>query len=722
MTDDAVRELARAASPLIGDRWALVALGGWGAGALLPGSDLDILVLSNAPAKRLKPFVEAVLYPLWDAGLTVGHQVRTSRQQLLSMREDLATCTAALTARPLAGDTRWAAAEIAKWQAAASKRASRNLEALDSRPRPGSPYLLEPDLKSGAGGRRDYDELVWRATLLGGGPGCSSLVERELLSASEYETVATAASVVAAARWELQRNGDGDLMSLEAASELSSVDPEAVQEALAETALALHLVRSRQNGLEAEGLLAKPLSGEAVFDLLDRGESALLELEFAAQAGRIEPLVPGMRRLMTTRRPGLGHRYTVGAHSLRTAATLGELGDEQALGASRRVVSDMRPVQVAALVHDAGKSISGPGHAERGAPLAHDSALRFGLEEGADAVGHLVKHHLLLVETALHADLDDEDTLLHCAGELGSRELLAPLHLLTAADTRATGPTAWTPWLATLVGSLVMRLDLALDESVDGAGTAARGEAVRAAALAALPADRAAERSHISRAGLRYLSSREPEQVVTDAKLLVRLYEAPPATGATLGVSAGPTDGTHAVTVAALDRPNLLASLAGVLALSGLDILSVDAQKVSNAASLYVFVVTSATGRAVSPETFSAVERHMRSVLHDRLELAVRLAERRRHYRAPACSGLAEVDVRPLGWATELRVTAPDRPGLLHDIARAVTEAGAHIRWARAQTVDGVARDTFHIVDAHMAPIDHPGVMGHVAMNIRCAI
>ncbi len=108
MTDEAVRELSRAASSRLTGRWAILALGGWGAGALLPASDLDILVLSDAPTARLKPFVEAVLYPLWDAGLKVGHQVRSPKQQLKAMRDDLKTCTATLTGRAIAGDVDWA--------------------------------------------------------------------------------------------------------------------------------------------------------------------------------------------------------------------------------------------------------------------------------------------------------------------------------------------------------------------------------------------------------------------------------------------------------------------------------------------------------------------------------------------------------------------------------------------------------------------------------------
>ena len=109
LTDEAVRELARAASSRFSGRFALAALGGWGSGALLPSSDLDILVLSDADERKLKPFVEAVLYPLWDAGLHVGHQVRNPRGQLRAMREDLASCTAALTGRPFAGDEAQAA-------------------------------------------------------------------------------------------------------------------------------------------------------------------------------------------------------------------------------------------------------------------------------------------------------------------------------------------------------------------------------------------------------------------------------------------------------------------------------------------------------------------------------------------------------------------------------------------------------------------------------------
>lgn len=183
MTDEAVRELSRAASSLHPGRWAIVALGGWSAGALLPESDLDILVLSETPAEKLRPFVEAVLYPLWDAGLKVGHQVRSPARQHSAMQEDIETMTAALTGRAIAGDAEWATDVLCQCAAKAGRRPRRMLAEIVLRERPGSPWLLEHDLKNGAGGRRDYDELTWTAALLTGSvqrspkrlwmPGCS---------------------------------------------------------------------------------------------------------------------------------------------------------------------------------------------------------------------------------------------------------------------------------------------------------------------------------------------------------------------------------------------------------------------------------------------------------------------------------------------------------------------------------------------------------------------
>jgi [protein-PII] uridylyltransferase len=721
VTDEAVRELARTASSHLRGHWGIAALGGWGAGALLPSSDLDLLVLSDEPSGALRPFVEAVLYPLWDAGLSVGHQVRSRREQLRATRDDLITCTASLTARCLAGDCGWVDGILIECASDAHKRSRKLYAKLAERPRPGSAYALEPDLKEDAGGRRDFDELIWTAAIASGATSVSPqpLVGAGLATQSEVDAALRAAEVISAARWELGVSGYGQRMTLDAAQSLLTVDPAVVQLSLAETALVLSRVRMRAGGVRASG--DSPLSAAELFRMLDAGDAALGELELAAQSGRLDELSPGFRELMTLRRPGLGHRLTVGSHSLVAAASLASPPTETALARSYNATGDLRTVQAAALTHDVGKREPGTGHAERGAAPARELAGRLGLgSEAAHNAGELVRLHLELVETATRIDPDDEDAVLAAAARIGNRDLLAPLHLLTAADSRATGPSTWSPWTATLVGALVSRLDAALSDEVDGAGIAARGTSVRVEALARMSAAGTApsELGFVNRAPLRYLASREPEQVIRHARLVFELEHASSAEAARIAVSPGLAPDTWAVTVAAVDRPELLARIAGAMALSGLDILALDAYGSSGRVALDTFVVTSATLRPVTTETFAAFERLLSAALRDRLELRTRLAERRRHYPASQ-RGRATAEILSAGWDTAVLVTAPDRPGLLHDLARAVSSAGLDIRWAKVVTVDGMALDTFHVVGPDGGPVDDPGTLGHLAMHLR---
>lgn len=725
MTDEVVRVLARAASLPSSGRWALVALGGWGAGALLPKSDLDILVLSDAGEAELKAFAEAVLYPLWDAGLAVGHQVRSPKQQLRAMREDVKTATAALTARPIAGDEAWALEAIDAWMRDARRHAKRLLSEIASRPRPGSPYALEPDLKEDRGGRRDYDELTWTAAVLSGRRASdpSALVDLGLLDAAELQGVRAAAEAVAVARWELQRAGFGNRLAIDAGS-LLEARAEAAQRALGVTSLTLDAVRAAARSRTPRSAALPPLQPDELFTLLARGAEALPVLEDAAQSAALEQLLPGYLELMSCRRPGLGHELTVGAHQLKAACLLAEAPESD--GALVRSLQSLSPeqlqcAQLAALVHDTGKLESGAGHAERGASPARESALRFGMSDSrASDVADLVRLHLVLVEAALRGDLDDEDTILRCASRVGRREILPSLHLLTAADARATGPSTWTPWTAALVATLVARLDAALSPDEDGAGLARRAEDVRAATLSAMGGASQAERAFVHTASLRYLAAREPSQIVRDASLVAAL-SLDPGANAHLAISAGPVPETHSITVVAADKPAVFARLAGAVSLAGLQILSVDAFEATSAAVLDCFVVESATRRPVTTETFALLERLIRAALKDRLELQTRLAERRKHY-PPRARGKSRVEIDQTGWATELRVTAPDRPGLLHDIARAVADSDLSISWAKAVTIDGMARDVFHLVAEDGSAASDKGVLGHVAMRVRSAL
>src|ERR1700704_618382 len=83
---------------------ALVAVGGYGRAELSPQSDIDVILLYRG-RDDFGAVADRLWYPIWDAGLKLGHSVRTVKGALALGRDDLDTATSMLSARHLAGDT-----------------------------------------------------------------------------------------------------------------------------------------------------------------------------------------------------------------------------------------------------------------------------------------------------------------------------------------------------------------------------------------------------------------------------------------------------------------------------------------------------------------------------------------------------------------------------------------------------------------------------------------
>ena len=195
--DGFLAEVFEAAEPPAGT--ALVAVGGYGRREQCPGSDVDV-VLVHRPGLDMAEVAERVWYPLWDAGLKLGHQVGTLPQLLQVATEHLDTATSLLAARPVAGDAtvahELAAAALQQW----SGRSRRHLDDLQAsvaerHARFGEvAFLLEPDLKESRGGLRDVHSLLWveQATV-------------PILRESESAGLAAAAETLLTVRVELHR-------------------------------------------------------------------------------------------------------------------------------------------------------------------------------------------------------------------------------------------------------------------------------------------------------------------------------------------------------------------------------------------------------------------------------------------------------------------------------------------------------------------------------------
>jgi len=155
---------------------ALVALGGYGRSELFPYSDIDLLILFREDAKEeMEKVANAVLYPLWDTGLDVGHGVRTVEESLSFAKEDFFFQVAMLDARLLAGSEALFKELLTRYQKDFIE-GSRDefVHAMKSfreerRKKYGShSYLLEPNIKESKGGMRDIQAMLWTAIVVFG--------------------------------------------------------------------------------------------------------------------------------------------------------------------------------------------------------------------------------------------------------------------------------------------------------------------------------------------------------------------------------------------------------------------------------------------------------------------------------------------------------------------------------------------------------------------------
>ena len=201
----------RARNPTEGERLALLAVGGYGRGALAPFSDIDLLFLRPyKPTAHTESVIEFMLYALWDLGFKVGHASRTVEECVRLSREDFTIRTSILEGRRLAGDEKLAdelkrrfRGEVVKGTAAEfvaaklKERDERHARAGTSR------YMVEPNVKEGKGGLRDLNTLFWIAQYLHPAEAKDGMVELDMFDRREISTFVRAFDFLWAVRCNL---------------------------------------------------------------------------------------------------------------------------------------------------------------------------------------------------------------------------------------------------------------------------------------------------------------------------------------------------------------------------------------------------------------------------------------------------------------------------------------------------------------------------------------
>ena len=179
---------------------ALIALGGYGRGELNPFSDIDVMLLHHQRATEISPdleeMVNQVLYLLWDSGFKVGHSTRSIKEAIAQANRDMRTKTAMLESRFLAGDSELAREFRKQFRSKCVEGHERGYAEMRMQDQVArhkkfgdSVYLQEPNLKSGCGGLRDYQNLLWMTYFREGSLSTNQLVGKDWLSESDQRRI-----------------------------------------------------------------------------------------------------------------------------------------------------------------------------------------------------------------------------------------------------------------------------------------------------------------------------------------------------------------------------------------------------------------------------------------------------------------------------------------------------------------------------------------------------
>ncbi len=403
--------------------------------------------------------------------------------------------------------------------------------------------------------------------------------------------------------------------------------------------------------------LRTPWPRQALKDLLvmlAAGPSAVATIEALDRTGLWGRLFPEWGAVRDLPPRDVVHIWTVDRHLVETVSR-----------ASAFTTRVSRPdlLVLGALVHDIGKGRGGD-HSVIGAELATQIGNRLGLwPSDVVILSKVVRHHLLLPQTATRRDLQDPKTIAAVVDTLGGDPVvLELLQVLAEADSLATGPGVWGDWKASLIGDLVRRCRLVM-----------AGEPL-------------------------------PQPDPVDPRFLSM------AAGA-VHVELSPADNPHiySVTIIAPDRRGLLSKAAGVLALNSLRVHSASVNAHEGSA-INTFVVSPHFG---APPAAELLRQQLILAVDGELDVVGTLEQRGADSSATGRAGEVRAAVPinapaapprvlwhdgagPGQLVAEIRAT--DRAGLLAVLTAVFERAGADIAWAKVTTLGSSVVDAFGLV------------------------
>jgi [protein-PII] uridylyltransferase len=794
----------------------IIAIGGYGRSELAPFSDVDLLLLYDAPlSPAVKKFAETLQTACWEIGLKPACSIRTVAQCVEALTSDIHFLTSLLDRRLVLGNkTLFAKLEKACRHHAestpASTFAAAKLAERDARHKKtgDTRYLLQPNVKEGKGALRDIQTLLWLSDFIYDAKTPKALEAKKLLTLLEADTLRKASAFFWTVRCHLHTLADRaeDRLSFEAQPEIArrmsykDAEPHLRAESFMKDYFLMtnevgHLTRILCAALEAESLksvrktvllddvegfridhsrltakdpanfeknsseiirlfrvsqrsgldihpdalrhiraLLPALNGKLSADkeaqrifldiLLDkrRAEQTLRHMN---EAGLLSALIPPFGNIVAHMQYDMYHAFTADEHTLRAVGLMHKI-ENGTLSADAPLATELftkiksrRALYAAMFLHDVAKGTGGK-HDSEGANIAKLIAPKIGLSpEETETTIWLVENHLLMTHTAYKRDLHDAKSIDHFVSIVQSPERLKLLTILTTADIMAVGPDKWNNWKSGLLSDLYCKSADAMS------GTSVSNLAhdlfieIQKKTRRLIGKKISTFNYLIDQAPVSFWMNFTPDAI---AGFIETLHEKEKTT--VIKITPNPQKDFTEVFIYTPDRKGLFATLSGAMAACGASIGEARIYTLGSGMALDVFYIQNAAGHVYDNIVY--LQRTLKASLNGTLNLASEIAARQkmRTRKMPPFKIETRViiDNNAGTDSTMIEINSRDRPGLLFDIALALTQENLQISAAKITTFGSRAVDVFYVKDVFGLKILHNEKLAMIEHNLAFAI